>query len=316
MDVASDNSRDSRFFHLLFKVKIYEADDVLFPSLVARILEFAVPGFERLAPRKGAGSNDGRVSSRGWYYRIHGSSGAAARDAADAAATDCDGILKKRYGIRRFFLVVNDRFAGIPASVAQTLSAMRATCGLESAGALGAGDLAAHFNSLTDDQKRMITGDVPPEQPEYFDARAVGELLTRLAGLPPFPAQPPNVPPQEFNEKMQGNGLTGPIRALLTTASRQTAYIDDFFNIRGAGLKQSIAGKLHRMYRESVAAVPGSDPDAADLRFLWLSHKLVSETAGRHPHAANASMGASRAVIAGYFETCDVYEHTGSAFTE
>lgn len=311
---------ESYFFRLLFKLKIYEASGYSFQDLVSQIFEYAIPGFQKIAPwgSQGDGGNDGWVPTCGHYYQVYGPLSTTDWNpvsAANKAKTDFHKLRSAWSNIRHFSFVINDRYEGIPAPIPLTLEELKVEHGLESATPLGANELTASFISLADDQKRMIAGNAPSQQPDFIDARAVGELLTYLADKPSRTIGLLQGLPPDFDQKIVFNGLTEHTASALKFANYQVAYVDDFLNTRGAGLQQAIAEEISQMYIESKAAIPNSDLDAADLRFFWLSQRLLPESVRQHPHTRKAYEWASYTILSKYFETCDLYEHPDSAHT-
>lgn len=315
----ANSAFDSYFFRLLFKLKIYEASGYSFQSFVSHLFELSIPDFQKIAPwgNQGDGGNDGWVQPCGHYFQVYGplsTTDVNPVSAAQKAKTDFHKLFHNWPNVRRYSFVLNDRFEGIPAPIPITLSAIKEEHGLEHVEAVGAAKLSDIFIALEYDKKCILTGNIPAEQPNFIDSRAVGELLTYLADKPSHSISLLQELPPDFDRKIIFNGLTEHIANILKVANYQVSYVDDFLNARGAGLQQAVAEEIHQMYLESKQAIPDTDQDAADIRFVWLSKKLVPESMRTHPHTEKAYEWAAYIVLSKYFETCDAYEHPDSTY--
>lgn len=311
---------DAYFFRLLFKVKIFEASGTSFQDLASQIFEWSFPGFQRIAPwgRAGDGGNDGWLPSEGHYYQIYGPTAASnwnPPQAVQKAESDFQKLLNSQSGVRRYSFVLNDRYTGIPAPVTQSLEKIKTAHGLEASKAIGAGELTDMFMAFPDDKKCLITGNVPSCQPDFIDARAVGELLTYLTDKPSRSIGFLHDLAPDFEQKIIFNGLTAHVGNVLRVSSYQTTSVDEFLRARGVGLQQAIAQEIQKLYADSIEAIPNNGSDTADMRFIWISQKLIPPNVPQHPHTEKAYEWASYAILAKYFETCDAYDHPSSTHT-
>ena len=314
-----ESGSESYLFRLLFKLKVYEASGNFFQSLVSQIFEFAIPGFQRIAPwgSQGDGGNDGWVRSSGHYFQVYGPQNNTQINPVKEirkAKQDFHKLLGHWPSIRHYSFVLNDRFEGIPGPVPLALTEIKNTHNLDSAQAIGAGDLANFFADLDYDKKCMITGNIPFGQSDFLDTRAVGELLTYLADKPSRRLGFLQQTPPEFKQKIHFNGLSESVGDRLKTANYQVAYVDDFLKTRGAALQQSIGEEIHEMYKDSKEIIPDSEAEAADLRFIWLMKKLIPENIKHHVHSEKAYELAAVTILSKYFETCDIYEYPDSPY--
>jgi hypothetical protein len=311
---------DTYFYRLLFRLKILEASGNEFQNLVSQILEWSIPDFQRIAPwgNTGDGGNDGWVPETGHYYQIYGpeiNNNWKPSHAAKKAHVDFQKLLHNWPNVRNYFFVLNDRYRGVPAIVADCLQSIQKKYHLDGAQVIDTKKLTDFFMELSDDKKCMITGNIPCAQPDFIDDRAIGELLAHLADKPSRSIGFLHGLPPDFDQKIILNGLTEHIANILRVSSYQTSSVDEFLKTRGAGLQQSIAEEIRQLYVESKSAIVNVGADTADLRFVWLSHKLIPDAMCIHTHTYKAYELASYAILAKYFETCDAYEHPSGTYT-
>jgi hypothetical protein len=307
-------SNENFWFRTLFKLKLYEVSGESFQRLFNDIANYRYPDFQAVAPygNQGDGGNDGWIPSEKRYFQVYGKK-------ADSK-TNLDYILDKATGdftkiqntwgkVDYYHFVYNDRFEGAPAPVIKAVSDLKITHNLTESTVWDSRKLERLFMELDDDKKECILGSIPVDIPDVIDSRMVADLLKHLAD---------NISPRllllnqtapDFNEKIQFNGLTEPVRDYLKYYSYQTQVVDDFLEKRDLGLKQSIATEMQEMYEESCKEISNDIEDAANIRYGWMMEKLIPENAKNHPHTNNAYRVAAQVILAKYFEICDIYEH-------
>jgi hypothetical protein len=303
------------WYRLLFRVKIYEASGDYFQKLVNQLYEWSNPDFQSITPwgNWGDGGNDGWVPAAGQYFQVYGPKPTTQWQPVDAvkkAVEDFNKLPEKWKDVRKYSFVLNDRYCGIPAPVASVLQQLKIDHNLEDAGAICTTKLENLFMDLEEDQRQVIVcGGVPIDLPDFIDPRSVGELLSHLADKPSFHSKFLNESPPDFEKKIIFNRLTGQIAEFLRVNSYYTANVEEFLSRRESGLQQAIAEEIKALYDESKAVIPDEDPDAANIRYVWIVDKLIPDVMRKHPHSMKAYREAAQIIMAKYFETCDVYDH-------
>lgn len=303
------------WYHLHFKLKLYEADGSAFQRLVADILHATFPGFQPVAPagRYGDGGNDGFVPGEGRYFQVYGPQVGSTPQPAEVVRKAMSDFakLRQRYpDMRRYSFVMNDRYQGVPANVSDALQALQQETGV-TCEVVHSGKLAGLFMALPEEQRQMILGGIPTALPDWVDPRAVAEVLQHLADAPVrIDASRERAP--DFEEKIHFNGLPPAVADRMRSMSYQCGAVDDFLAPRSQHLAQAIAQELRALYAQSLEAIGGDDKEAPALRYVWLTDRLVPPAAHVHPHSLKAYREAAEVVLAKYFESCDVYAQPGS----
>lgn len=314
--MQQSSGSDDFWYRKLFQLRVHGASGDAFQQLVSEIYGYAVPDFQPVTPwgNWGDGGNDGWIPSTGHYLQLYGPKPTTSLDPVGAlkkALTDYDKLTTtgKWKDVREYSFVLNDRFQGIPAPIASELQTLQTNKGLVRAGGIGAGKLEQLFMSLPVDQRQMIVGGVPASSLSFIPVNAVGELLTELADRAEssFPLLKVGIAP-EFSEKLKFNNLCDAVSMQLKAYSYHVPTIDAFLDRRDPGLKQAIAQEVQALYQQSKTEIPDGVPDAPDLRYVWLTDKLVPAIAASHRHTLRAYRESAQIVLAKYFETCDAYE--------
>ncbi|MBT8420684.1 MAG: hypothetical protein KJO08_07470 [Gammaproteobacteria bacterium] len=312
--MMSDNN--DFWFRTLFKVRLYEAYGTSFEQFVHRLFQLAIEDYQVIAPHGnfGDGGNDGWVPSKGWYYQIHGPKPGPKsniKQQVDKVIEDFHKLTKKWGNINRYYFVLNDRYTGIPAPVAQALQKLKGEKGLDDARAIGSGDLEKLFMALPREQRESIVGGVPSHSLDFIDPRHVGELLTHLADKPTSLSGFLHEMAPDFEEKIGFNGLTTPVVEYLRLFSYQIATVDDFLSNR-KGLAQPISEEVKKLYATSEETIPDKAEHAPNTRYVWMIERLIPDAMRKHPHSMKAYREAAQIILSKYFETCDAYEHPDS----
>nr|VFK16154.1 MAG: hypothetical protein BECKLFY1418C_GA0070996_102119 [Candidatus Kentron sp. LFY] len=305
---------DDFWFRTLFKVRLYEAYGTSFEQLARSIFQFAIEDFQATAPwgNWGDGGNDGWVPGKGWYYQIHGPKPGNEKEnlkgKVEKIRKDFHKLTEQWGNVNRYYFVLNDRYTGIPAPVAQALQALKDKETIEDARAIGGGDLEKMFMELPREQRESIVGGVPGNYPDFVDARRVGDLLSYLAdkptSLPGFLQE--DAP--EFGEKIEFNGLTAPVAEYLKVFSYQVATVNEFLSGR-EGLAQPISEEIKKLYADSKETIPDTEESASNIRYVWMVEKLIPDAMRKYPHSMKAYREAAQIILSKYFETCDAYDH-------
>ena len=305
---------DDLWLLLYFKLRLYEADGAAFQRLAADVLQVRYPDFVPVRPSGPIGDhgNDGYVPGEAMFFQVYGPSACtdlSPRAAAKKARQDFAKLRSRYPDLRTYGFVLNDRFQGVPAAVLDELLAMQQETGVPCK-VIAAGRLLDWFMALPQDRRKLIVQGVPFRLPDWVDPRAVGEILQHLADRT-APWRTARAISAEFDAKLRFNGLEGEAADWLRALSYQTYLIDEFLAARGSYLAQSVAEDMRDLYRQSVEAIPQTDPDAPALRYVWMAERLIPSDANAHPHSLKAYREAARVVLSKYFEACNVYEQPG-----
>jgi hypothetical protein len=322
------NQLNNYLNNLSFKQKIYDSPGNSFQTLFSTIMELRNNGFRRICAygRKGDGGNDGYIPSEKRYYQVYGPDYSGNYDkvvhyASKKLMSDFDKISKNWEKPNYFHFVYNDYFKGIPQDLINDVNALKTNVGLIEASIIGSGNLFNFFLELNDEKKALITSFFPFNytlSDGGVDSNAIARLVKNISKrYNPFSFMSSEGEAPDFDKKIQMNGLRQPIHDALRLYSRAINLVDDFLNTH-PGLGQTVAFEMQKLYAESVEALASDIEDCADLRFLWIAEKLLTEdvkSAQWELAQLQAQRTASLVIMAKYFESCDIYEHPDSVIS-
>nr|WP_279342403.1 ABC-three component system protein [Geotalea sp. SG265] len=300
----------------MFKLRLYEASGNAFQKLFSAVMQYALPGYQAVAPwgSWGDGGNDGWCPQENRYFQVYGPEATTELNTVQATAKAIDdfGKLKIKWPhVERYHFVCNDRYCGMPAPIGNMLLELAKQEKLLEATPFSSADLTNRFMNLLASEKMDIVYGIPSELPDFIDPNAVSELLTHLADsdsslLPLLESVSP-----DFHAKIALNGIKSPVTEHLSFYFYQVADVDRFLSARDTGLAQKIAIEINALYQQSKDVIPDS-ADAPNERYVWLVDSLIPSSIPHHPHTMKAYRQAAQVIIAKYFETCDAYEHPNS----
>jgi hypothetical protein len=308
------------WYRTTFRLRVHEASGDAFQLLFNKVMHYWDPRFQSIVPwgNWGDGGNDGWIQEDGHYHQLYAPK--VLTDKTDTASTalskaidDYDKLPKKWAAVQRYTFVMNDRFGGMPAPIEAALQKLKIDKTLIEAGSLSTSQLLTRFMSLPIEVRHDVVGFVPDGEDGIVDNRAMGELLMSLAnrGLDELLFLQETAP--DFDKKIVFNGITTPIAERIRFNSQRLHLVDAFLDNADIGSRQAIAQELHSLYEASRVAIPATEPESADDRYLWLLLEIIPASAKKHPHSVAAYREAAEMVVAKYFETCDVYEHPNGA---
>jgi hypothetical protein len=302
----------------MFKLRVHEAKGTAFQRLFERVMEYRFRDFTLIKPHGNVGDrkNDGYIRSCGLYFQVyapeHPETPGSAVNAAKKAAQDFKGLKAywaKQAPIREFRFVFNDEYRGSPPPLEQALSKIRNEHGIE-AGVFLVKDLEAEALSLADDQIIDIIGTSIPETGplESVDFSILREVITHvLSQRIPFSREGTlNAP--DFGEKIQVNGLTQHVAALLTVGSYQNEAVKDYFSKNSNYARQELRDRLNSLYissRQRLSAYGHQPDEVGDLIFFDLLDSLIPPNSRA---STSAVQDAAIVVMSYYFEACDIFE--------
>lgn len=308
------------WYRILFKIKLYEANGAAFQQFVNQLFDYSIEDFQSISPwgNWGDGGNDGWIPSKGHYYQIYGPKPNTKLNELQTVKKlidDYNKLTDKWRNVISYYFVLNDRYTGVPAPVVNELQQLELESELQEARAIGSANLEKVFIELSNDCKELIVGGIPNGSPDFIDSRCVGELLSHIADKPTNLPGFLNETAPIFEEKIKFNGITSPVSDYLKLYSYHVAAVDDFLAVRDPGLKQEIAQEINRLYNESKLAIPDSESEAPNMRYVWMVDQLIPKKMKNNVHSMKAYREASQVILTKYFETCDAYENPNSSST-
>jgi hypothetical protein len=309
--------------NLLFKIKIYESPGNSFQKLFSDIMALRDAKFQRICAygRRGDGGNDGYIPSEKRYYQVYGpeySGGNNNRVVDYAEKKLIDDFNKISAGWEKplyFHFVYNDYFKGVAKDLIDVLDNLKTKASLTEVHLITSDDLLGYFLELNDEKKSLIINVFPfnyMPSAEEIDSSAIAQLIRNISTrYNPFSIAGIDSDAPDFDKKIQVNNLSKAIHDALRFYSHFVNLVDDFLDTQ-PDLAQSVAFEMQKLYAESVDALTTEIDGYADLRFMWIAEKLLTEDARltmTEPSKSQSQRTASLVIMAKYFESCDIYEH-------
>jgi hypothetical protein len=307
---------------LMFRNRILKASGNEFEAMFTQIMSAARSDFRQVKPQGTFGDrkNDGFEPTSGRYFQVYAPEDLRRReqDALKKLEEDFQGLYDHwsglfPNGIRDFYFVLNDRFSGsVFPSIHEALERIRQHYGLDRCEPFLTKHLEEEFFSLSDDGILSIIDFIPdPESIPLLDYSVLGEVIRHVLENPVDLIQLGSLKAPDFDEKIRFNGL-GVAGRLLSTASYQLGEVERYFAASSSDFaRQAVRDTLNGHYLEAMRAeLPDVDDDdgitAADQRFLDILARITPATDNRRKR--KELQEAALAVMAVFFESCDIFE--------
>lgn len=305
----------------MFKLQVHEAKGTAFQRLFERVMSYRHPSFTPIKPYGIVGdrSNDGYIRGQGRYFQVFApedpTSKETASTAAKKAADDFDGL--KEYWseidpIKDYRFVFNDEYRGSPPPLEQVLAHIRKEHGVEAAVFL-AKDLETEALALADDQLIDVIGVPIPELGplESVDFSVLREVITHILEQFTPDRSESLLEAPDFDRKIDFNGLSTPVAALLKVASYQSEAVKDYFAKNSRFARQQLRDHLSSLYiasRDRFVSLGYQLSEVGDLVFFDLLRSLMPCSQSSTVQHKEELRDAALVVMAYYFEACDIFE--------
>ncbi len=294
-----------------FQLRLHNSDGNQFQDLFNDLMARCHDGYSSVAPwgNHGDRGNDGYVPSELRFFQLYAPISAGNPTTSCSKAVGDFSKLEAAYpGLKHYHFVMNDKFKGIPAPVAESLHALKKSKSkLGDCTPIGSHQLRSKFEKLPQPQQILIVGDLPSRTPDDLDLTTLGALLKDLADADDDSVHLDRIDlPAEFDVKAQFNGFSDGVKALLTHYARRSHLVERMLTSRDASWLQAVSEEVKDRYQKIPIDI------ASDDRLWRLSESLIPKVAQHHTHSLKAYREASLLVIAKYFEACDVFENPNS----
>lgn len=309
------NYQDKYFTRIRFKLMVYENSGMEFQKFFSQIMHYADPGFKTIKPcgNWGDGGNDGYNPSSKHYYQIYAPLATTtinSRTAQSKLKEDYDKLVDKWGYIQGYSFVINDRFEGIDAPLANQFDAFISEKQIVQGEIIDSMRLQTLFISLDEDAIMDILGICYPYPTNSdFEPSQVSELIHHLLNETTFGVSLLNSEAPNFDKKIEFNKLEGFIANRLRSNSYEVYKIDEFLSLQhDEGMAQELAMIVNRFYKELKDNIPEDEEYRNELIYFGLIDKLVPSVASKKTHVYRGYSNVAEIIIAKYFETCDTYE--------
>jgi hypothetical protein len=309
-----------RFFaHQIFELQIRKAKGYAYQELFNAIMTRRYKEFTPIRPygNQGDRKNDGYIPTTGTFFQVYAPNnpGEKLAEAAQKAADDFAGLKAHWHSkcpIRVFRFVFNDEFGGFRGSVVpleDALATIASTNGITATTFL-AKDLEDEAFALGLDDLQLVLGMIIPEpgliaNADYSAVRDVVEYVLNAAQ--PF-VLPGSLVAPAFDKKIEFNGLSRNVAALLSTAAYQVDVVDDYFSSRSGTYRQDLRDHLAAIYAKERHLRTGSTAPGDTVFFAVLT-AITPPSERMHKSVQDAAL----VVMAYYFEACDIFEDPNAA---
>ena len=288
----------------LIHLEILQADGQAYEDLFVRVQQGIDSSFRPIKPQgaKGDKKNDGFSSSGGRYYQVYGPE----LQRTEALLSKLSGIFPeiKEYwdsiaSVKEFKYVINDKFKGTFPDVERALAKIKEDYDLDVSEPYLSKDLKTDFFRLPAYQAIEIVGSLPESASlEDLDFEIMGEVITHIMKSPLLIKPVEDYRLVEFQNKMKFNLFSEQICILLKSASYTSGAVTNFFE-QGVEFSQSVV-KNH-VISEYLRIVDSENSTDSDVTFFALLDSLC-------PRDEKAVQDATLAIIAFFFEACDIFE--------
>jgi hypothetical protein len=297
---------------LQFQVLVHTANGQAYQDLFVRVMSGRSSTFKPIKPHGAAGDkkNDGYDAKYGRYYQVFAPEkpSESILTAAAKARRDFGGLLaywNSISPIREFFFVYNDKFHGPYPELEFELHGIGEDNNLSVSSVFLAKDLLHEFTQLNQQVMISIIGLLPdPANLQALDFSAFADVLRFVLRNPVALDQEAALRVPDFNEKIQFNGLSAEVGALLTHGNFQSGSVRHFFDSVATVSRTDIRDKLAGIYEfeQKRSKDEGWETKTApDLIFFRILEEIV-------PDKTRALQDAAVVLMSYFFESCDIFD--------
>lgn len=300
---------------VLFKNRILAANGAAFEKLFTNIWNYAYPGFRQIKPQgtRGDKKNDGYHTDTGEYYQVYAPENSSSKVTTAVTKLENDFVGLKAYWdkispVRAYRFVFNDKYEGSFPDIDLACARLKSAHKLEDCRVILAGDLEnTLFDRLSDDQILTVVGQIPnPELVKAIDYHGLRDVIEHLLHrLKPTDFAASSLIAPDFEEKLVFNALSPFYAGLLRSANRHNGDLDAYFVNQGNFLRDQIHHIFKDFYRSGRQRIEESEGtlSRSDRIFVY----IVESALPRAQHSVPIE-SAVFALMAYYFETCDIFE--------
>lgn len=288
---------------LVFRVQCAERTGSEFQSFFEQIMEKLDPSFVKIKPsgQEGDWKCDGWLPASGTCFQVYAPENLTVSETVAKIKADFAGALKKWKGqMKRWIFVWSARESGIPAAVLSCLNELAEENPQIEVDQWGRERLWQQVKTLSESDRVDLLGVVPlPEGITATTNHEVQVLLTYIADQP-VPDIDEDLGLVELEEKMDRNQFDEGVRILVKASMPIVPTVEHYVsNHPDQRFSQRVAVSLGERYEDLAAKLDG-DPNAI------FGALLDSIANGAGPQSKER--WAAVAIVAHYFELCDIFE--------
>lgn len=290
------------FYELKFRDAYNRKTGNAFQDFFADLMEMAHPGdFMRVRPWGNVGDkkNDGYLKSTRTLFQVYAPNEMSAATAVAKIDKDFKEAIPHRERHFDRWIFVHNSVTGLGPDVAKKLLDLDAAYEV-SVGPWGEAELRKKAFELTESDLASLLGQAPTLR-DMLDLglEALVPVLDQVAAMP-APENPDLRPPPA--DKITRNMLSQHVETLLKAGMTRAELVRKYFSVQPAG--QDEIAQSFRLHYEDLRA-SGMSPDDV--------FSELQRFAGGEAVPSPARQSAVLAVLAFFFEECDIYERDGGA---
>lgn len=312
-------SNSIAILRLFFKLKVYQTSGMDFQVFFSTIMSNLDPDFVGIKPHGnwGDGGNDGCNPKTKHYYQIYAPlASTTANPIAEfnKAVTDYAKLIQKWGDIKGYSFVINDKFTQIPAPLQNNFQNFIEEKKIPEGRIISSLQLQKLFMKLEEDMKLDVLGVYCIDEglSSNFEPTLIGELINYLIENTDNPFNFLTAKAPNFDEKITFNNLSGFLAARLISNYAEVYKINEFLDVQGDDLSQSLSLSINKIYKEISSSIPLGDEDRSSLIYLALREALIPKFANKDKLSKRSYTSIAEIIIAKFFSTCDVYEDPNS----
>jgi hypothetical protein len=283
-------------YEMRFKIKVYEGTGNAYQDLFSLIMELCHPSdFMSIRPWGNVGDkkNDGYLRSERHLYQVYAPNEMEAKAAIKKINDDFEGALPHWEQYFDKWSFVHNSYGGVPPHVLETLHALEENNLTITIGHLGPVQLRTKLFDLREEDIAYVLGP-PMARPQHIAFEEISQVLDNLNIAAPEPTTSVLEVPIG---KLDANGFDDNSKALVRLGFRLSPRVTAFFDSYQSDPELGMRVSALLRYEYSRLKRAGNDPNAI--------YRKLFAFVNRHQESSEA---ASLAVLAYFFESCDIFE--------
>jgi hypothetical protein len=286
-----------------FRLRCAELDGKEFQSFFEAVMEKVDSSFVKIKPsgREGDWKSDGWLPGPGICFQVYAPEALKVAETVAKVKSDFAGALSKwKDALKSWIFVWSAQEKGLPAAILDTLNGLSGENPKIGIDQWGRERLWEKVKVLSREDRVDLLGVVPlPDQITSTTDHEVQVLLTFIAEQP-VPDLDDDLELVELEDKMDRNDLNDEARLLIRSAMAIVPTVAHYVsNNPDPRFSQRVAIALGDRYEKLYAAMAG-DPNA-------VFASLIDRVANGAPPGSKRRWAAV-AIVAHYFELCDIFE--------
>ncbi len=303
------NAVDQYVANEFFKKRILLFDGYSFEQFFTEIMVLCYPDFKQVKPqgRLGDKSCDGFSLKEGLYCQVYAPEDLSKNDEESAKKLEHDFTnlvaywQSKGFIIRQFRYVINDKYKGAGPTTHTRIQSICQKYPQIDIKLWTASNVEELFETLTPTDKNRVIGFVPTPSIALCENSALNEVTCHLMTV----QQSPTISsiPMSLNmvHKIQFNHLNTDAENFLRYGLMHYGQVEDFFNNNNFGQREILREKFNGLYCEAQQEIPDADNHPNEV-FIYIYEKACPTP------LTTANDIAVRALMAYYFEACDIFK--------